>query len=327
MPEWVTDDQLYDAAERCARKLIQMYHDWIGDPRKHPRGPGNLPMTIIDSLRLDAEDFMFLDPQLLRDEYNRVLSVARQVGSNTDIAADIAETNAHLVNWTGDAATEFKRRVGVIDEYLDLQQDNIALGLQGLLMAFQLAIHARASYLELAEATIAAAEHEIGEESKRDAIAAVSIGQAVVESVLEFEPKKIVAQGASLLVKVGAEITKREIEGNDADFVIDSYQRVKKELAGSYDNGLNLAQRFLQDRLNEVVSAGQPFEAPLPVYCDVEGPNFNYEHFQSTRAGAPGPIAPTVAEERQKYVEEKRQKEQEESEIDRRLNHGGKGAI
>jgi len=327
MADWVTDDQLYDAADRCARKLIQMYHDWIGDPSKHPRGAGNLPMTIIDSLRLDAEDFMFLDPQKLVEEYNRVLEVAKRIGTNTDLAQDIAETNAHLINWTGDAATQFKRRLGAIDEYCDLQQTNIALGLQGLLMAFQLAVHARADYLELAEATIAAAEHEIDEESKRDAVAVVSVAEAVVESTLTLDPKKILTEGASLLVKVGATAIERQIEGNDADVVIDNYLRVRNEMTRRYEHSLGFAKRFLQDRLDGAVKDGQPFREPLPVYCDVTGPNFNYENFQSTRAGDAGPIAPTVEDERQKYLEEKKARREQGSEIDRRLNHGDKGAV
>lgn len=327
MADWVTDDQLYDAAERCARKLIEMYYDWIGDPNKHERGAGNLPLTIIDSLRADAEDFMFFDPQKLYEEFNRVLELAKHIGSNPDLAADIAETNAHLVNWTGDAATEFKRRLGTIDEYLDLQQLNILLGAQGLLMAFQLAVHARADYLELAEATIAAAEHEIDEESKRDATAVVSVAESVVESTLTFDPKQILAEGTSLLVKVGATVIEREIEGNDADVVIENYMRVRNEMRDRYGHALDSAKRFLRDRLDGAVKDGQPFKEPLPVYCDVEGPNFKYENFQSTRAGAPGPIAPTVEDERQKYAEDKQQQRERDSEIDRRLNHGDKGVI
>lgn len=327
MADWVTDDQLYDAAERCARKLIQMYHDWIGDPHKHAPGAGNLPLTIIDSLRLDAEDFMFFDPQKLYEEFDRVVELAKHLGSNPDLAADIAETNAHLVNWTGDAATEFKRRLGAIDEYLDLQQLNILLGLQGLLMAFQLAVHARADYLELAEATIAAAEHEIDEESKRDAIAVVSVAESVVESTLTLDPRQILSEGASLLVKIGATAIERKIEGSDADVVIDNYLRVRNELRDRYGHALDSAKRFLQSRLDGAVKDGQPFKEPLPVYCDVEGPSFKYENFQSTRAGAPGPIAPTVEDERQKYVEDKQQQSERESEIDRRLNHGDKGVI
>ena len=327
MADWVTDDQLYDAAERCARKLIEMYYDWIGDPKKHERGAGNLPLTIIDSLRLDAEDFMFFDPQKLSEEFNRVVELAKQIGSNPKLAQDIAETDAHLVNWTGDAATEFKRRLGAIGEYCDLQQTNILLGAQGLLMAFQLAIHARADYVELAEATIAAAEHEIDEESKRDATAVVSVAESVVESALTFDPKKILAEGASLLVKIGATVIDREIEGNDADVVIENYLRVRNELRDRYGHALDSTKKFILDRLDGAVQDGQPFKEPLPVYCDVQGPDFRYENFQSTRAGAPGPIEPTVDDERQKYVEEKKQEKERDSEIDRRLNHGDKGVI
>lgn len=327
MPDWTTDDQLYDAAERCARKLIEMYHDWIGDPNKHPPGAGNLPLTIIDSLRADAEDFMFYDPQKLDEEFNRVYKLALAIGSNTAIAEDLAETEAHLVNWTGDAATEFKRRFGAIGEYCDLQQTNILTGLQGLLMAFQLAVHARADYLELAEATIAAAEHEIDEEAKRDAVAVLSIAESVVESSLTLDAKKILTEGASLLVKIGAAVVERQIEGNDADVVIDNYLRVKKELTERYGHSLDFAKKFLQDRLDGAVKLGQPFKEPLPVSCDVAGPDFRYENFQSTRAGAPGPMAPTVEAERQKYVEERKQQAERDSEIDRRLNHGDKGVI
>ena len=51
-----------------------------------------------------------------------------------------------------------------------------------------------------------------------------------------------------------------------------------------------------------------------------------YKPLPST-AHDPGPIGPKVEQERQKYVEEKKEREKQESEIDRRLNHGDKGVI
>ncbi len=328
MASWVTDDELYGAAERCATKMIEMYHDWVGNPDKHPKGPTNLPKTLIDSLRLDAEDFMFFDPQKLVEEYDRVRNIATAIGDNPDLAGDFAETDAHLVNWTGDAATEFKRRLGMIKEYAELQQTNIGEGMRALLMLAQLAMHARSDYLELVEATIAAAEHEIGEQSKRAAIAALSVASEIVDWGLNLDPKKIMTDSVGMLAKVGTAIAQYEIEGDDADVVVDHYLQAKNHLLDSNRNVLEwVAKQFLEQRVDEAVERGQPLRKPLPVYCQVDSPDFRYENFQSTRGGDPGPIAPTVEEERQKCIEEKKEQEQRDSEIDRRLNHGDKGVV
>jgi hypothetical protein len=320
METWVTDEQLYDAADRCARKLIEMCADATGDPHTTP--PGSLPRTIAGSLRLDAEDFMLFDPARL-DEYARILAIAKATGSNPHAYADFEETKNHLINWTGDAAIAFKRQVDLMTEFCDLQQFNILQALLGLLATGQLAVRARADYLELAEATIAAAQREIGEQAKREATAVVSIAGEIVDAVLNLEPGRLLNGAISIFVKIGGESGKYVIEGADADVVIGNYVRARTELARFYDQELRTLGKRLQERIDEVLRDGQPLREPLPAYCQVDSPDFSYERFQSTRGGELAPITPVVEEERRKYVEEKKVAD---TEIDRRLNPD-KGAI
>jgi len=54
----------------------------------------------------------------------------------------------------------------------------------------------------------------------------------------------------------------------------------------------------------------------------VGSPDFRWENFQDTVHDL-GPIGPAVDEERKKYLAEKEQ----QSEIDRRLNPGGRRAV
>lgn len=321
MADWVTDDELYDAAKRCGAKLLEMCTDAIGDADTTP--PGSLPRTIVDSLRLDAEDFMFYDPARLDEEYGRMLAVAKAIGSDPYTAADLEETKNHLVNWTGDAATAFKRQIDLMKEYCDLQQLNILQALQCVLAAGQLAIHARADYLELAEATIAAAQREIGEQSKRVATASVAVVGEIVESVLDLDPKSLITGSITMFSNVSSEITQAVIEGDDADVVIDNYIIARNQMRARYDHAFSNLKSVLQVRAEEVMREGHPLREPLPTFCHVESPDFSYERFQSSRVDGPAPITPVVEEERKKYAEEKTARG---SEIDRRLN-GGKGEI
>lgn len=318
---WVTDSTLYDAVDRLGRTLLEMAADATGDPSTAP--PHSLPRTVLDSLRADATDFMFFDPAQIDAEYGRMLAVAKGIGSDPATAADLEETKNHLINWTGDAATAFKRQVDLMKEYCDLQQLNVLQGMLGLIAAGQLAIRARADYLELVEATIAAAEREIGEQSKRDSLALVSIGSEIVKSVLDLDASRLIGGTVGIFVDIGSELTKRNIEGDDSDVVVSNYCRVRDELREFYRHELDRLRTGLTARIDEVVRAGHPLNEPLPVVCDVESPDFSYEHMQSTRAGEAGPITPVAEQERKRYVDEKTA---QDSEIGRRLG-GDKGAI
>jgi hypothetical protein len=143
--------------------------------------------------------------------------------------------------------------------------------------------------------------------------------------ILGRDPKSLLGTVAVTGVEIAKDIAERIIEGNDADQVMDDYRREADLLCQSFGTGLD---RITKDLTGQTGDAAKPSDMykPLPTICDVDSPDFSYEHFQDT-AHSPGPIGPIVEDERKKFVEEKRAKEQQESEIDRRLNHGDKGAI
>lgn len=124
---------------------------------------------------------------------------------------------------------------------------------------------------------------------------------------------------------MGKDIADRVIEGNDADQVMNNYRREADLLCQSFGNGLDRVTKDLNEQLSDAAKPSDMYK-PLPSICDVDSPDFRYEYFQD-KVHDPGPIGPKVEQERQKYVEEKTARAKQESEINRRLNRGDKGAI
>lgn len=81
------------------------------------------------SLRLDAQDYLALDPQKIIDEFERMLTAGSDVGDNAVAMSELdLMNNTHLENWAGTAADAFKKRVSMVREVGDGQQNAILQG-------------------------------------------------------------------------------------------------------------------------------------------------------------------------------------------------------
>lgn len=317
MAMWPSEDELRDAAERLIKKLIELYDMFVGNPDYYPPSAAE---PIFESLRLDAQDYLSLDPQRIEDEYERTINAARDVGDNAAATAELElMNNTHLVGWSGPAALEFKRRVTLVREVGDSQAAEIRQGCLCLGTMLALAVESRRSYLELVEATIAAADRALGNEVKRDTKAAISISADVVKDLLALNPETLASGGLSMFIGVAKNVADVIIEGGDAPEVIDSYVRGRTSLAASYRGGLELVRLRLDGTHESLRGRTFPLEPPLDAVTDIDSPDFSYENLKY-HAGVSQDFGSRVAEEREKYLADKNAAEQtESSEIGDRL--------
>ncbi|GAB3890396.1 hypothetical protein GCM10029964_061850 [Kibdelosporangium lantanae] len=194
-------------------------------------------------------------------------------------------------------------------------------GLAGLAATYAVAVEGRASFHSLLVATQAAGHNEIEDQEKEDAKLKSALLFDIAGGLLEGDPKKLLTSATVHAVEIGKDFVDRVIEGGDADKVMDSYRREADLLNRSFEDGLN---RIAHDFDNQITDACQPSEMykPLPPICDVNSPDFRWENFQDT-VHDPGPIGPTIEDERKKMLTEKEQ----QTEIDRRLNPGGRRVV
>ncbi|CAM3993366.1 hypothetical protein KIPE111705_35155 [Kibdelosporangium persicum] len=312
MAGWRSNEQIENAAEHLKATFRWLKDDeWFasGNPREH-----------IDIIPRDVRIVLSLDPQKLADEYERMHKAARAVGTNGDLEADLAESAAHLANWTGDAADEFRRQVKKIETFCDDQQGRILRGLQCVAAAYALATEVRDSYHKLVQATEAAARIAKEDAEKEDTKLYWAILHNLVDGMLNSSPRNFLNQGAVTGVQISKDITQRVIEGDDADQVMAAYRREADGLCESFGNALD---RITQDLSGQVQDAADPETLckPLLPICHVHSPAFRYENFKNEIRGV-GPIGPIVAEEREKYLAEKKVDAPGDSEIGRRLGKG-----
>jgi hypothetical protein len=317
MVDWKTDDEIYTAARDLKDTFV-----WLLDDELPASG---YPKEAIDGITVDTEIFLSLHPQKLYDEYDRVYKAALAVGDNYDAVAELRQSGRYLANWTGSAADEFKMQLDKMEIFCDEQQTRILRGLLGVAAVYALAVEGRANFHSLLRAARAAGINAKEQQRKEDAKLKSALLFDLAGGILSRDPRNLLGSAAVTAVEMGKDIAERVIEGNDADQVMNNYRREADDLCQSFGNSLDRVTKDLNDQLNDAAKPSDLFK-PLPTICDVDSPDFRYEHFQDT-VHDPGPIGPQVEQERKKYLDEKHAREAQETEINRRLNHADKGAI
>jgi hypothetical protein len=317
MGDWRTDRDL----DVAARDLADTF-TWMLDDELPASG---YPKEQIDGIYRDKDIFESLDPQKLYDEYERIYKAALAVGDNYDAVAEFRQSGRYLANWTGSAADEFKMQLDKMEIFCDEQQTRILRGLLGVTAVYAVAVEGRESFYSLLRAARAAGINAKEQQRKEDAKLKSALLFDLAGGILGRDPGNLLGSAVVTAVDMGKDISERIIEGNDADQVMNNYRQEADRLCQSFGMSLDRVTKDLNDQLSDAAKPAEFFK-PLPTVCDVDSPDFRYENFHDN-VNDPGPIGPRVEEERQKYVEEKHARQQQESEIDRRLNHGDKGAI
>jgi hypothetical protein len=313
--DWVSDRDINRAAQRLADTFVWMLDDELP--------ASGYPKEQIAGIWRDRDIFLSLDPEKLFAEYQRIYRVALAFGDNLDAVAELRQSGRYLSSWTGKAADEFKRQFDKMEIFCDQQQTRTLRGLLGVATVYALAVEGRANFLALLKATEAAGINAKLKQRKEDAKLRWALLFDLAGGILGRDPKSLLGSAAVTAVDMGKDITERVIEGNDADQVMNSYRQAADLLCESFGHALDRVTKDLGTQIDDAVKPSD-LDKPLPVYCDVGSPDFRYEYFQDN-VHNPGPIGQKVEDERKKYVDGKKQAN--DSEIDRRLNHGDKGAL
>jgi hypothetical protein len=305
MAEWKTNSELYEIADKLGRKIIDMYTKakvWIS--------AGTNVNAILSSIRMDAEDFMSLDPQKIVDEFERMQRAAKDTGEDAVAKALVRDANIKLqAVWRGEAADAFGHQMSYIETFTQQQDNQIGFAAHCMGTLYALAVNARRSYYELADAAIAACAQEMKEQAERDNKAVVSIlsevAKACIGGFTKFEKAgEVVKWGLDGFISVGAATYEAVVEGSKAPDVVSSYVRTRGELRSSFDNGLNQLTKWINLQDGDLNRDKVPLLEPLPLCTDIDGPDFNYDKFSFPRRDASS-FGPRVDQERQMIHDER----------------------
>ncbi|WP_436494714.1 hypothetical protein [Actinokineospora sp. HUAS TT18] len=299
---------MHDVAVRLGEKIIEMYTD-AGEWVPSWGGPGGNPrQTYIESLVIDAQEFMALDPQKITDEYFRIQGAAQRTYSG-EAKAELEVAGSRLAaNWHGEAATEFAKQMSYAESFMEQQAERMAFAMQALCTAYHLAVEIRRSYVDLAEAAIAACDVEMGKQAGREAKARVGLGSELVKAVIGGLGLKgaleIVKQTIDGAVSVVSKTEEIELEGSEAGEVVNLYLAGRDRLRHHWESGLWDIRDWLAQQDSALSKDSVPLLEPMPSSVDVYSPDFSYKHFYSDHH-APETYAPRVEEQRRKLIDAK----------------------
>jgi hypothetical protein len=258
-----------------------------------------------------------LDPAKIAADFDRAYDIANELGAGDKAAGQLQLTRRHLSAWKGKAADQFDLQITYMEKFCEEEKDLMLEARRGVGAALAAAVLSRESYRNLLDATTAAAINAHEERKDRDTEAKVAIVGNVASTILGLHPANLQKSAAELVVNLGKDLTPIYLDDGGAERVCADFQRNGKQLCEqlqqAYENvRINLAE------IRDATANATALFAPLPAYCDVDSPDFTYEHFKNG-IHDPGPIGPLVETERKKHSEEREQ----ESEIERRLHPRG----
>ncbi len=304
MADWKTDGELYDVAQQLGNKIADMYTKagvWVS--------AGTNVDAIVESMRMDAEEFMSLDPQKIVDEFDRMQRAATQTGEDAIAKALLDEANIRLqAKWSGDAAVAFGHQMSYIETFMHQQDNQIGFAAHCMGTLYALAVNARRSYHDIASATIAACEKEMKEQTERDNKAIVSIlsevAKACIAGFTRFENAgEVVKWGLDGFISAGSATYQAVMEGSEAPEVVTRYMQTRDNLRGSFEDGLNQLTKWITLQENELAQVRVPLLEPLPLCIDIKGADFSYDRF-FTEDRDNASFGPKVERERQRLKNE-----------------------
>lgn len=310
---WRTDAELTEIARELGAAMAHMLElDQRGPLGDTPLVPGgspspNLGATIMESMALDARDFMSLDPQKITDEYNRMTRAATASAGADTVRSGLDAGLARLAaNWHGDAAEAFTFQMGYIKRFLERQEATLLVAAQGMGTAFALSVSMRQSFYDLAENTAVACDAVSDKKQSADGGSSfeVSSGVEVVKNCVKLfdidSIKKMKGWAVDRFFDALTGVTKKEkVDDSGAQAVVDSYLRSRDQLRRSYQDGLNQLRDWLGERKWDYLGTPSQLLDPLPACADVHSPDFSYSQFFDDHHD-PTLFSPRVEQEREK---------------------------
>ncbi|WP_410597894.1 hypothetical protein [Amycolatopsis sp. lyj-23] len=288
MGDWKTDDEVRSAADRAARRLIDLFdHEqpdgkWLGSPETYPGGGG---AVLLRGLLDDADKVISLDPQKIIDEFERMKKVGRALDQETsaDIIDAFRTIDYSVQDWEGGGADAFRRQVSMIQAFLGQQAGYLVKTVESLAILLAASVQARRDYIAAADATSAAVAKALQQHADADTKIAISVGASVVSAVLG------VATGgawftASAGVVIGASSAGLQlaVDGDKFADVASGYKAAKNQVLTTYQDIIATALGKAQEAERDLLGEKNELFAPMPPSINVTSPSFHYADFSST---------------------------------------------
>jgi hypothetical protein len=247
-----------------------------------------------------------LDPQKIIDEGERIRSAGFAMSSSSGPAASDFDglLGKKLDRWIGAAADAFHVRISRVRAAGDLHYELLGNGILTLAAMASLAINCRNSTVELAEATIAAIDIELGNRSDRAAKAAITVSADLAKDILSLDPTKVLTGGIATMIGVVKNVSDVAFGGGGAGEILATYTRASSYISAEFANGLAMVRDEFASRMHQADDTGQRFEATLPSPVDIESPDFRYESFYFDDMSPDGGYGGRVDRERTVMMDE-----------------------
>ncbi|MCE7003204.1 hypothetical protein LWC34_10225 [Kibdelosporangium philippinense] len=284
MGDWKSDDEVRSAADRAARRLIDLFNHeqpggkWLGSPKVYPSGGG---AAVLHGLLGDADIVLSLDPQKIIDEYQRMQKVGREL--NQDTSAEIVDAfraiDYSVQDWEGSGALAFRRQVSMIQAFIGQQATYLMRTVESLAILLAASIQARRDYVALANATSAAVAKALKQHDDADTKIAISVGASVVSAILG------VATGgawftASAGVVIGAVSSGMQllVDGEKFGEVAGVYASGRDQVHTAYKDIIRSAMTKIQEAERDLLGEKNELFAPIPAAIDITSPAFGYQN-------------------------------------------------
>ncbi|SEF37137.1 hypothetical protein SAMN05421837_112250 [Amycolatopsis pretoriensis] len=287
MADWKTDDEVRSAADRAARRLIDLFDDeqpdgkWLGSPETYPNGGG---AVLLRGLLDDAGKVISLDPQKIIDEFERMKKVGRALDqdTSTDIIDAFRTIDYSVQDWEGGGADAFRHQISMIQAFLGQQASYLVKTVESLAILLAASVQARRDYIAAADATSAAVAKALQQHADADTKIAISVSASVVSAVLG------VATGgawftASAGVVIGASSAGLQlaVDGDKFAEVAAGYKTAKDQVLTTYQDVIETALGRVQDAERDLLGEKNELFAPMPPSITVASPSFHYGDFSS----------------------------------------------
>jgi hypothetical protein len=289
-------------ADEVARRFVALANQDGAFP-----GPWGIEV-LRNTLHEDANQFLSLDPQKILDEWERMQQVANKVGVDVseDVTIELNATAAHLSDWHGRAAEEFKARVSSFEAFSGLMHLTVLETVKALAAMLRVAVQAREDFAALASATADTVTKAIEKADDKRTEFSLKVGNGVAKTILNMftDPKGWATAAAENAMDIAVEGTIYAMNGSDIGEIVDNYMRERDRLLRSYEVELDEVADIIGKAQGYFLGQNPKLFLPLPSYTRVESPDFRYENFMSKDMGT-AVFGPKVDEERKNQAADK----------------------
>ncbi|QWF80361.1 hypothetical protein [Amycolatopsis sp. CA-230715] len=285
MPDWPSDHQVLDTAEKLGAKIIDLLNDAGGDAWPGSPGiPGSPGDTIVRSLHHDALDVLSLDPQKISDEFERMQTVCRSMSltESSDLIDAFRSIDYSVQDWQGDGARAFQPQVSMIQGFVGQQSKYTLATIRSLVVLLGISTHIRKDYCALAAATMAAADKAMKLSEEADTKYAIGLGASLVTTLTGIGlGGSILSTTVGFIISASGTTIQRAVDDATYKDVAKGYTGGRSQIIDAFKSGINDAKSIIEKARSEMSAEKNELFAPTPPVIDVTKPEFHYSAFYS----------------------------------------------